>query len=112
MEAEILRRQLNFIMSKLLEIYPTDENVHFYLKNAQDLLNDDNYKMAAENLHIVLNNEELNKINKEKHEKIIENAKLLGQQFENQIKHMQQPFYYYGNNVQQFQPDYFNNKHK
>lgn len=51
-ENNIIILQLHFIVQKLWEIYPTDVNIHYYLRNAVDLLNMGNIDMSADTLHV------------------------------------------------------------
>ena len=85
-ENNIIILQLHFIVQKLWEIYPTDANIHYYLRNAVDLLNMGNIDMSADTLHKLLNNEELKEKNKEGHEKIVEDAKNYGQMLKANMK--------------------------
>ena len=51
-ENNIIILQLHFIVQKLWEIYPADTNIHYYLRNAVDLLNMGNIDMSADTLHV------------------------------------------------------------
>ena len=94
-DSEILAQQLNFIISKLYELYAQNENVHYYLKNASELLRAYNIELAADTLHKILNNPDLIAMNKTQHDNIVEEAKNYGKYIETnwqQIKaNMQQP---------------------
>lgn len=81
-ESEILAQQLNFIIAKLTELYPQNENVHYYLKNASELLRAFNIELAADTLHKILNNPDLIAINKTQHDNIVEEAKNYGKYVE------------------------------
>lgn len=77
------------------ELYPQNENVHYYLKNASELLRACNIELAADTLHKVLNNPDLIALNKVQHDNIVEEAKNYGKYIEanwQQIKtNMHQP---------------------
>lgn len=95
-DSEILAQQLGFITNKLYELYPQNESVHYYLKNASELLRAYNIELAADTLHKILNNPELVAINKVHHDSIVEEAKNYGkyveanwQQIKNNAQHQQ-----------------------
>ena len=99
-DSEILAQQLGFITNKLYELYPQNENVHYYLKNASELLRAYNIELAADTLHKILNNPELVAINKVQHDSIVEEAKNYGkyvetnwQQIKTNTQHQQNPVF-------------------
>ena len=73
---------MGFIISKLYELYPQNDNVHYYLKNASELLRTTRIELAADTLHKILNNPDLIAINKLYHDSIIEEAKNYGKYVE------------------------------
>lgn len=78
----------------MYELYPQNESVHYYLKNASELLRAHNIELAADTLHKILNNPELVAINKAQHDSIVDEAKNYGKYIESnyqQIKANSQP---------------------
>lgn len=51
-ENQIIMNQLSFIVQKLNELYPTNEEVQFHLKNAVELLQQGNLDLSADTLHV------------------------------------------------------------
>ena len=87
-DSEILAQQLGFIANRLYELYPANENVHYYLKNASELLRAYNIELAADTLHKILNNPELVALNKAQHDSIVEEAKNYGKYVESNWQHV------------------------
>ena len=56
--------------------------MHYYLKNASELLRAYNIELAADTLHKILNNPELVAANKAQHDAIVEEAKNYGKYME------------------------------
>ena len=76
---DIIIKQLEFIMQRLEKLYPDSQPVYFSLKNARQLLQSNDYPMAADTLHRVMKNAETQGRNAEEHEKIIADAKKYGE---------------------------------
>lgn len=81
-QSDILVQQLGFIISKLYELYPQNESVHYNLKNASELLKASDIEHAADTLHKVMNNPELIVINRLFHDNIVEEARNYGKYVE------------------------------
>lgn len=84
----------------MYELYPQNENVHYYLKNASELLRAYNIELAADTLHKILNNPELVAVHKVQHDSIVEEAKNYGkyvesnwQQIKANMQAQQQPVF-------------------
>ena len=75
----IIIKQLEFIMQRLEKLYPESQPVVFALKNARQLLQQNDYPMAADTLHRVMKTAESQGKNVELHEQIIAEAKKYGE---------------------------------
>ncbi len=87
---DIIEKQLIFIMERLKETYPKNENVHYYLKDAQNYLDLREIETAADVIHKILNNNDLKEENEQQHKVIVEKAKEYGLQLK-KLKSDSQP---------------------
>ena len=68
-------QQLNMIGSALEELYPNDQMIVNYVKNAMQMLATNNINGGAETLQKILYNSNASEEMKKKHEEIVQNAK-------------------------------------
>lgn len=76
--SNIIVKQLEYILNQLGNLYSNDVSVCFSLKNAREMLRENNYQMAADTLHKVINKPALQAINKDLHDKIVYDAQQIG----------------------------------
>ena len=68
-------QQLNMIANSLEKIYPNDQTVEQYIRNAQQMLSMNNINSGAEILQKILYNNNVSEDKKKQHEEIVQNAK-------------------------------------
>lgn len=76
--ASVTIRQLEFILEKLSKLHPSNTNVRFALKNAEELLREDNYHQAADTLQKIITDPELGELYRDVHDQIVSEAQLFG----------------------------------
>lgn len=84
-------QQLNMIAGALSEIYPNDQTVDGYIRNAQQMLGMNNINQGAEILQKILYNNNVSEEKKKQHEEIVQSAKKFAENSYDMLRNGQVP---------------------
>ena len=84
MDHLIKQQQIDLMIQRVESLYQNDKKILFHLKNAKEFLKNNEADMAVITLENILLNQNVDVKFKQKHQKIIQEAKILGIKFLNQ----------------------------